>query len=714
MITNAAQNLQKTAAHGKHLRAFRDYETRSTLDLKKVGAHTYAEHSTTSLLCAVWIIEYADWSLSAPIVWRRGDGNMPAEVRRCIEYGYTVVGHNAAFEAAIDAHLTGPRMGWAVPKPDRLDCTLARAAVQGLPLDLDRLGDALFLGVRKDKAGHNLMLRMCKPRRPRKGEDPDKAPYWVEDAESLRRLVDYCIVDVRCEIEVDRALRPLQDQERPIWLLDQRMNNRGVEIDLAFVRTAEALVARALARANNRMCVITGGAVGKVTETAKLKKFAESHGVVFKTVEKQRRNGETYDADLADKEALQDLLDDTALDLHPLVRAAFELRLEAGKASLAKLARFAAQAPHGRARGNLQYNGAAPGRWAGRGIQLQNLVRRGVSEPGGWEAAFRDMRDLDDAAFELMWGSPFDVVSRMMRGAVIAAPGKQLYFADFSQVEARGSVWAAGQKDMLRLFANNGPIYEEMGATIFGISAEEVAEGHRTGKNTLPRWCGKTATLGCSYGLGWRGFQRTAKKTAGLTLPDELCERTVSVWRERNIKVVELWSALEDAAKRALRHPGAAYHAGPFSYRATSDHRWLQCKLPSGRLIWYRRPSMKPAAVDIEKYAPEPVPDYRWKLHYWGVNGYTRQWEEESTWGGKLLENCIQGMCADFLRHALIGLETMQYWPVLSVHDEPISEVDEGFGSVEEFVAIVSRVPSWARGFPLHAVGGTGTRYAKT
>src|SRR4029077_14028435 len=165
MTGNAAQNLQKPAAHGE-MRIFRDFETRSTVDLKKVGAHTYAEHGSTELLCAVWIIEYADRSLSAPIVWKRGPStsaqdDMPAEVRRCIEYGYTVVGHNAAFEAAIDAHLTGPRMGWAVPGPDRLDCTLARAAVQGLPLDLDRLRGAPFLCVPQGKGGQKPILPLC-------------------------------------------------------------------------------------------------------------------------------------------------------------------------------------------------------------------------------------------------------------------------------------------------------------------------------------------------------------------------------------------------------------------------------------------------------------------------------------------------------------------------------------------------------------------------
>jgi DNA polymerase bacteriophage-type len=684
---------------------FRDYESRSVVNLKDVGAHVYAAHPSTEVLVAAWVIERSRSEYSKPIVWLRGD-EFPPGIRALIDGGCIVCGHNAAFEAAIDHYISGPRLGWPVPELARLDCTMARAAVQALPLDLDTLCKALSLTIGKDREGHRLMLQMCKPRKPRKDEDPDGV-HWLDDADRMTRLAQYCIADVWAEIEVDRALRPLQDQEWPVWLLDQVMNNRGVQIDREFIDCAEAFMARAGKRADARMKALTAGAVEKVTQLKRLKDFAKARGVIFETQEKTGRSGERYESEASDREALEDLLEG---ELPAAVREAFELRLEAGKSSLRKLAKFRLQAPTGRARGNLQYHAASPGRWAGRGIQLQNLVRKGVTEPGGWDQAYHDMRTMSDSTFEMAWGSPFDVVSRMMRGAVIAAPGKQLYFADFANVEARGCVWAAGQKDVLKQFADGGPLYEEMGAAIFGISVEEVIEGHKTGKAPLPRWYGKTVTLGCGYGMGWKAFQRNAKRSAGLRLEEGWCRRAVGTWRERNPAVVEFWKRLERAACRAARNPGQEIEAGAFTYRCKD--RWLQCRLPSGRLIWYRRPSIEATPEDLEAYGGE-VPDYRHRLHYWGVDGVTKQWAKEATWGGKLLENCIQGMCADFLRHALLGLEAARYWPVLSIHDEPISEVERGFGSVEEYVRIVSAVPSWATGFPLKATGGCGTRYAK-
>lgn len=692
----------------------RDYETRSTADLKACGAHAYAEHPSTQIIVAVWVIEWARGELSAPIIWH---GNMddyegasppiPAAVATLIEDGCTVAGHNAAFEAAIDTYHAGPRLGWPIPKLEQLDCTMARAAVQSLPLDLDRLGRALALGVQKDKEGHRLMLSMCKPRKPRKGEAP--GIYWHFDGGKLARLTAYCVLDVQTEIEADHALRPLQDQERPVWFLDQVMNNRGVQIDADFVRTARSLVSRAMVRADMRIAEITGGVVEKVTQVERLKDFAKQHGVEFKLVEKTRRNGDEYEAEAADKEALQDLLDG---DLPQPVRDAFQLRLEAGKSSLKKLDKFLTQAPRGRARGNLQYHAAGPGRWAGRGIQLQNLMRRGIDERGGWEQAYRDMRELDDETFEMVWGSPFDVVSRMMRGAVIAKPRRKLYFADYSNVEARGCVWTAKQDDMVQLFASGGLIYEEMASAIFGLSVEEVLHLHKSKKDIIPRFVGKETVLGCGYGMGWRAFQRNAKKKGRIILPDEICQRGVDGWREGNHHVVDFWRDLEGAAKHAIEAPGRVFTAGPFSYRVKG--KWLQCRLPSGRILWYRRPRIKPDKQDIEALDEgETVPRYRWKIHYWGVNGMTKQWEEETTWGGKLLENCVQGMCRDFLAAALLRLEAAGYPMVLSVHDEAIAEAPEDFGSVEEFIGLMTVLPAWGHGFPLKAEGGEGARYAK-
>lgn len=733
----------------------RDYETRSEVDLKKVGAHTYAQHPSTRIIVAVWIIEHQQGEFAPPIVWygdiedyKEHSPPMPEEVAKLIRDGARLCGHNASFEHAIDVYHAGPTFGadWPIPWLPQLDCTMARAAVQGLPLELGALASAMEMAVRKDATGHKLMLTMCKPRAPdvKAGETRDKV-YWNYDAIKVTRLTTYCILDVKTEIGIDRVLRPLQDQERPVWILDQTMNNRGVEIDLNFVRTAKDFAARATVRVNKRLKLVTGGAVDKVTQVERIKEFARWRGVEFKPVAKRRRSGESYITEAADKEGLLDLLgaedddvevdEDAAPELEapelpstvpgksnlawkdgdePSVRAAFELRLEAGKSSLKKLDKFVWYAPQGRARGTLQYHAAGPGRWAGRGPQMQNLVRAGITAAeGGWDAAFRDMCSLSDADFEMVWGSPFDVVARMMRGALIAKTGHKLYVADYSNVEARGCVWSAGQADQIKLFAEGGLIYEEMGSSIFGIEVEEISRLHKLKINIIPRFVGKETVLGCGYGMGPPAFQRNCKKKGRIIVPIDICEKGVGTWREKNNKVCRLWYELGDAMRHAIESEGTIYKAGPFSFRKLG--KWLQMRLPSGRIIWYRRPHLRPTDDDLENYdASGPgVPRDKWKITYWGVNSITKQWARETTWGGKILENGVQGLCRDFLAQAKLRLEAAGYPMVLSVHDEAIAEAPEGFGSLDEFKEIMTQVPKWGTGFPLAAEASEGYRYAK-
>jgi DNA polymerase bacteriophage-type len=712
----------------------RDYETRSEVDLKKVGAHVYAKHPSTRILCAVWIVETEKGKFDIPEIWE-GDPDyletgtsvqpMPEHIRKLIQDGAVVCGHNAAFEQAIDEFMFDcVPFDWPSPKLEQLDCTMARAAVQGLPLDLESLAAALDMAVRKDLTGHRLMLQMCKPRARQK--DEPKGIYWNYDALKMERLIRYCVTDVRTEIAVGSVLRSLQEQERPVWELDQLINNRGVEIDLDFIRTVKTFIERATLRANKRLKLVTGGAIDKVSQIERLKDFAKWRGVEFKTTTKRNARGDLYLTDAADKEAIEDLLELEDEDVvlpgkpneewqegdEPSVRAAFQLRIDAGKSSLRKLDKFLWQAPEGRSRGNLQFHAAGPGRWSGRGIQMQNLVRAGITEPGGWDAAFRAIKKLTDEEFEMVWGSPFDVVSRMMRGALIAAPGKRLIYADYSNVEARGCVWAAGQMDMVKLFAEGGLIYETMGEYIFGIPAEEILRLHKTGENKIPRFVAKETVLGCGYGMGWMAFQRNCKKKGRIILEDDLCQKGIEVWRERNSEVVKLWYRLGDAARHAIESPETVFEAGPFAFRKVG--KWLQLRLPSGRIIWYRRPHFRPADDDLENYdAKQGVPRDKWKIHFYGVNSITKQWCRETMWGGKILENGVQGLCRDFLAGAMLRLEHASYPIVLSVHDEIIAEVSIGVGSVEQFVALMTELPSWGSGFPLVAEGGEGQRYAK-
>jgi DNA polymerase len=692
----------------------RDYETRSCVDLKKVGAHVYSRHPSTSVIVAVFIVEREGGKLDKPIIWYPGQ-----EVPECVQTawfdGWIVAGHNAAFEQCIDEGVLGPRHGFPIFPTEQCDCTLARAAVQAIPQGLEGACKALGLKYQKDAEGHRLMLRMCKPRKITKREikagTPADAILWHETPAQIERLTQYCVADVYAEIGLGHALRPLSDTERKIWLLDQRMNNRGVQIDRDFVVAAKKVAEDTLERLNASMKEVTGGLVEKATEIESIKDLCRMYGVPLKVSIKERRNGEEYESEAADKEAILDLLDG---DLPDVVRRALELRLEAGKASVKKFERFVAYSDvDGRARGNIQYHAASPGRWAGRGIQLQNLVRAGLTKAeGSFEDVRRDILELGSEGVELIYGPVLDLLSRMLRGCVIAAPGKRLYYGDYSNVEARGCAWASGQTDMVELFANGGKIYEATGAAIFGKTVEEVIEGHLSGENPLWRFIGKETVLGCGYGMGVDAFIRNVKKKSRKVLERTVAEKGIFGWREANWRNVEYWRELENAAKAAITDPGNVYTAGYVSFRKKGN--WLQCKLPSGRILWYRRPTIEPKTEDLENVdTASDVPEYRWAIHYWTVHPMTKQWCKVSTWGGKLLQNIIEGICRDFLAGAMLRLDDAGYDVILSIHDEVMSETPFDFGSKDEFKSLMTVVPQWAPGFPLKAEVGSGTRYAK-
>jgi DNA polymerase bacteriophage-type len=325
----------------------RDYETRSACDLRKCGAHRYAEDPTTDVILAVFIIEDENGKLDEPVVWHPGEP-VPEIVKIAAARQWTFAGHNTAFEQAIDRTIMGPRYGFPIVPNALIDCTLARCAIMGLPLALGQACAALKLRYQKDDAGHRLMMKMCKPRAPRKGEDPSKL-YWHESPEQIARLAQYCIADVSAEIGLGRALFPISPGEQQVWLLDQRMNNRGVQIDLPFVDVATRVVNGTLERLNKEIAEVSGGAVTAATQVERIKDFCKAHGVALRIDTKTRRNGEEYETETIDKEAIEDLLDG---ELPATVRRVLEIRLAAGKSSVKKLEKFKLQACNdGRARG---------------------------------------------------------------------------------------------------------------------------------------------------------------------------------------------------------------------------------------------------------------------------------------------------------------------------------------------------------------------------
>ena len=326
-----------------------DFETHSTVDLTKTGVYIYAGHATTDVWCMAYAFD------DGPIeVWRPGEP-LPADVINHIALRFgRVVGHNVGFEWAIWNAILVPRCGFPALPIDICYCTMAMACAMALPRSLAQATMAVGLDQAKDMDGRRLMLQMAKPRR----IEDDGTIVWWDEPVKIKRLIEYCMQDVEAERGLEKRLLPLRDEERRVWLLDHKINTRGIMVDLATVDAAERLVSAASDRLNAQMNDVTGGAVKKCTNVRDLIDWLNEQGVKTKSIAKQ---------------PLTDLL---AGDLPNTARRALELRREGSKSSTAKLkAMRLCASGDGRARGLFIYHGANTGRWSGTRIQTQNLPR---------------------------------------------------------------------------------------------------------------------------------------------------------------------------------------------------------------------------------------------------------------------------------------------------------------------------------------------------
>lgn len=328
-----------------------DFETRSTVDLRKAGAHVYAESPTTDVWCMAWCLNDGPVNL-----WAAGDCfPFGAEEDVAILRGATVVAHNASFELAIWNRLMVPRYGWPPLDPRQVRCTMSQAYAMALPGGLDDAAAAVGLDVRKDAEGSRLMMQMARPR----AVKDDGTIVWWDDEARRQRLYEYCRQDVRVERELEKRLLQLTPAEQELWVLDQKINDRGVRVDLKTIGKLISAVETMQARLTHRMVRVTGGRVEGASKVQQLEAWVAE------------RIGEIDGLAKADVTALLER-DDLPAD----VREALEIRREAAKSSVAKLkAMRAAACADGRVRGTMQYHGASTGRWAGRRIQPQNFPR---------------------------------------------------------------------------------------------------------------------------------------------------------------------------------------------------------------------------------------------------------------------------------------------------------------------------------------------------
>lgn len=686
-----------------------DFESRSVLDLPKVGLHRYADPAFTEVLCMAY--GFGDEPVQ---IWTKGE-TFPPSVSAHVAAGLAVWAHNFSFEHIMWNQVLSAQVPGGLPemRVEQGICTMAQAFAMGLPGSLGNCAAALGIEQGKDMEGKRIMMQLSKP----KEVLPSGDVIWVEDAHKYARLYAYCVQDVNVEREVGKRMMRLSPYEQKVWQLDQKINDTGVYIDRAAVENAVKMVELEQDHLDAEMRRLTKGEVCTCTAVQQIKDYLEFYGV----------NGDSLNkADVA--ELLADAM------LHPHARAVLTLRSLGGKSATKKLLPMVnGIGDDNRLKGCFQYSGANTRRWAGRRVQLHNLKRPAIKAKVIDEILDGIAKGMTGEEIELCYGPVMEILADCTRGFITAAPGKTLITADFSAIEARVLAWLAGQDDVLDIFRDGKDIYKVAASNIFGVKPDDVSDQQRS--------VGKVAILALGYQGGVGAFQQMAKgynvkmepaykelwDTADSDTKEQALYRheqsgkkyeiskeeflaseiTKIKWRNANTKITGYWQAAESAFTRAMLEPGTAVQIGnknrQVTFKKSGSFMWV--RLPSGGAICYPYPELKKTKTpwDTEKLLPT----------YMAEDGPSHKWMRFSTHGGSNVENITQAVARDLLADALIRLDAAGYKIVAHIHDEIVCEMDPFSGSLEEMKKIMSENPTWAFGLPTATSGWTGKRYRK-
>ena len=630
-----------------------DIETFSDVDLIKCGVYAYADSPAFEILLFAYSFDGGETRV---IDIAQGE-ELPGEVAEAVFDGSVV---KTAFNANFERTCLSKYFGRYLP-PESWHCSAVQAALLALPRSLEDVGAVLGLDERKMKEGKELIRYFCVPCRPTKSNGGRRRNLPCHAPEKWELFKTYCMRDVDVEKAIRKKLYkfPIPEGEMELYRLDQRINDRGVLVDMGLVRQAvkcERLHKEVVTR---RAYELTG--LENPNSVAQLKGWLGENGV---------------EAESLSKKAVADMIEESDGEVEELLR----LRLLMAKTSVKKYeAMERSVCSDGRVHGLLQFYGAnRTGRWAGRLVQVQNLPQNHIED---LELARRLVREGRFEDVEMLYDSTPKVLSELIRTAFVPEPGCRFVVADFSAIEARVLAWLAGEQWRLEVFSSHGKIYEASASAMFHVPIEEVTKGSPL------RQKGKIAELGLGYGGAAGALVSMGALEMGLSEDD--LPPLVAAWRRANPHITQFWWDVDKAAVEAVtKRVGTRAGRIGFEYRSGI----LFVMLPSGRKLAYVKPRMA-----VNKFGREG-------LTYEGILE-NKKWGRIETYGPKLVENIVQGTARDLLAEAMLRVERKGYPIVMHCHDEIIAEVPEGMGSVEEMCEVMAVRPSWAEGLPLRADG---------
>lgn len=562
--------------------------------------------------------------------------------------------------------------------PESWYCTMVWAASLSLPLALKNAAAALKTGEQKDRAGEALIRKFSNPKT--ETQQKKTGSKWTEpseDPESWEQFKQYCLQDVRTERDIRKKLEsfPMPDVEWEAYHCDQRINDRGVLIDRQLVNEAIILDLQLSEAMTKRAYELTD--LDNPNSVSQLKDWLAKRGIDTPSLGKK-------DVENLIKR-LEDSTDQEALDM-------MKLRLSMAKSSVKKYqAAERYMCEDDRARGLFQFNGAShTHRYAGRGIQLQNLFRNSIS-------TLDEARELVKAgnlqAIEYIYGDAPDILAQVIRTMLIPKEGCEFIVADFSAIEARVLAWEADEEWTLKSFSEGKDLYCATASKMFGGITVE-----KHGENAELRQKGKIATLACGYQGGVGALISMGALDMGLK-EDELPD-IITGWRDANPHVVQYWWDVQDAAIKTVQDHEERT-VGKVTFRFRAGTLWLD--LPSGRSLAYLKPRILPNKFGHMSLTFEGS----------GSGEGSGGWGRQETYGGKLVENITQSIARDLLVDAMLRMEKAGINIVAHVHDEVIVESPIGEHSVQEVCDLMSITPDWADGLPLAAAGYSGFYYFK-
>ena len=630
-----------------------DFETRSHCDLKKHGVYNYAQDGTTEVLCMSYAFDDEDvvtWLPTQPF---------PERVRN---HTGLIYAHNAAFERLIFWYVLQINF-----ELEQFYCTATQARANCAPGSLEDVGRFAGASMKKDYRGAQLIRALC-------------VPPFKEDVALMVELVRYCEQDVRAMRAVSQSLRPLSDEELLDYHVNEKINDRGVLVDVPLASAAISYAATELADIQSIVRTVTHGQITSV-RSPKMREWVKERLSTEHLKLMEIEDGKYS----IDKRVRANLLatDDLPPDVAEVIQCADDL----WASSVAKFSRLRdlADVEDNRVRGAFVFaGGSATGRASSYGAQVHNFTRKCAKDP----ESVRQSMVLGQPIVPRFGKRVTDVLKGMLRPAIIPAKGKSLVVADWAQIEARMTPWLSGRgDDVLDVFRSGRDIYVREAAAMYKIPEDQVTPDQRQ--------IGKVAILACGFGGGLGAFSAMGR-AYGLAMSESDAQRTVDAWRRANQWAVRYWQELETGYMIAMRNKGKEIVAGRVTYLYDGQHLWYA--LPSGRILCYPFAKLEEDGISYAKAAWKPAAD-------------AKEWPRARLWRGLACENITQAAANDVLRYALRQVEPLGV--VLHVHDEIVIQTDQPEVVTEQLRQVMCTPPPWAVGLPLDAEISTMTRYGK-